>query len=325
MIKTLQYPFFIVQSNNSIGGGDLRNLRKFYAPILGSECILLYEYLRDLSFEQSSETGFYDFDSLTYLLNMDIDELNQARIKLESVSLVTTLLDQYNRKTVFIIEKPLDRNGLKRNLILANKLIKIMGKQNFDRLIGKEKNICISKAGGLLDASAKFDDVFETDFEFDVISTPEIDSTDLETKEINNFIQQKLDLNTFEYPNPYEAILKTDARFFFSQISGQIPTTKIIDLIKFCRASNFNDPCINLVFFYSYEINSRINYGYVKKILIDLMKKQINSFEAIENYLDDMVKFKNDIVISKKELYKATYLQSLTKHDHEEAINEIDD
>ncbi|WP_029513152.1 DnaD domain protein [Mycoplasmopsis primatum] len=331
MLKSLNYPFFTVQNSASISSVDLKNLRKFYAPILGSEAILLYEYLRDLTHVETHEANFFDFDSFTYLLNMDIKVLNNARIKLESVALLNTLIDEYNRKTVFILEKPLDGVGFRKNLLLANKLIKTMGQQNFERLIGKEKNAYLAKAKYLLDASAKFDEVFDQDEDHaDSIDSYnssdtlpfELDSTRGETQEINLFIQEKLDLNTFEYPNPYEAILKTDSRFFFSQISGQIPTGNIVDLIKFARSKGLSDSCINLVFYYAYETNDKINYSYVKKIVLDLINKKLFSFQHIEKHLDNLMGYKNRSTISKKELYKATYLKSLSSSTNPNIVNE---
>ncbi|MBZ4195593.1 DnaD domain protein [Mycoplasma tauri] len=316
MLKKLHYPFFTVQLNTAINGEDLKNLRKFYAPILGSNSILLYEYLRDLTNISSYESGIFDFDSLTYLLNMDIKILNDARIKLESVALLSTLIDEYNRKTVFVLEKPLDSSGFRKNLLLANKLIQTMGKQNFERLMGKEKNAFLSKAKYLLDASAKFDDVFASDnnldCEFSNSSMYEIDSRDVDTSEINFFIQEKLDLNTFEFPNPYEAILKTDSRFFFSQVSGQIPDENIVNLIKYNRSMGFHDSSINLIFYYTYESNGKIIYSYVKKVLSDLLNKNKITFEDVEKQLDLLFGNKNKSVLGKKELFKATYLQSLS-------------
>ncbi|ADV34089.1 hypothetical protein [Mycoplasmopsis fermentans] len=317
MLKNIPYAFFRIKHSSSVSGEDLKNLRKFYAPILGSDAILLYEYLRDLSFSQSPETGFYDYDSLTYLLNMDVNKLNQARIKLESVSLISTFIDEFNRKTLFVIEKPLDNTGFKKNLILANKLISIIGSKNFERLVGRERNIYLSKASNLLDASASFEEVFpEPSEELTITFSHEVDSSMIKTQEIVEEIQTKLSLNTFDYPNPYEAILKTDSRYFYSQISHKIPRQSVLDLIKESRAAGLGDPCLNLVFFYSNEINNCINTNYVGKIIKDLIKKEIFSFEAIENYLDDILKVKNRIAVSKINLYKATYLESLQREDN---------
>ncbi|WP_027120754.1 replication initiation and membrane attachment family protein [Mycoplasmopsis lipofaciens] len=315
MIQNIYYPFFTIQNKTTIAGSDLKNLRKFYAPILGSDAILLYEYFRDLYISNESETGFYDYDSLTYLLNMDVKRLNDARIKLESVSLISTFIDEMNKKTLFVIEKPLDSVGFKKNLILANKLINIIGKQNFERLAGKERNVYLSKAEHLFDASAKYDEVFDNDDIFNYYSSHEIDSSSLNTQQINIEIQEKLDLNNFEFPNIYEAILKTDSRFFIPRLNGQIVSERIISLIKEARESGMTDPCLNLIFFYANEVNGKIVFNYIKKIVFDLIKKEIFSFELIEKYLDSLLKYKNNVAVSKKDLYKASYLESLKKTD----------
>lgn len=317
MLKNITYPIFKIQNSVSVTGSDLKNLRKFYAPILGSNAVLLYEYLRDLSYSESDDSGYYDYDSLTYLLNMDIKTLNDARIKLESVSLISTFIDEFNRKTYFVLERPLDSSSFKKNLILANKLIKIIGLQSFERLMGRERNLFLSKAKDLLDASAKYDEVFDQDNDLGFeLASHEIDPSDISTTEINDEIEEKISLNTFEYPNPYEAILKTDSRYFYSQISGKLPTESIIEVIKDAREAQMSDPCINIILFYAYEMNNRINTLYVKKILCDLIKNNIFSFEAIEKYLDNLVKLKNKVLVTKKDLYKATYLENLKKEDN---------
>lgn len=103
-------------------------MRKFYAFILCSEFILFYEYLRDLIYIDFNEYGIFDFESLIYLLNMDIKILNKVRIMFELVVFLFILIDEFNRKIVFVLEKSLDSFGFRKNLLLVNKLIKIMGK-----------------------------------------------------------------------------------------------------------------------------------------------------------------------------------------------------
>ncbi|MGV2392508.1 UNVERIFIED_CONTAM: DnaD domain protein [Campylobacter lari] len=317
MLKTLTYPYFKVEINEHINSEDFKNLRRFYTPLLGSNAIVLYEYLRDYALADNNEVGFYDFDSLTYLLGMEISELNRARIMLESVSLITTYIDNMNRKTIFIVEKPLDRNGLRKNAFLANKLIKIMGKVNFDNLLGRERNLFLSKAKLLLDASAKFEDVFETDLEDNPYETLalEIDTRNHETKEINTYIQEKIEFDEFSYSNVYEAILKVDSRVFYSQLTNLVPTFDINNLIKEARANNFNDACINLVFYFAYETNNKINYKYVKKIIYDFINKGINHFQSIEEYLDNVSLTKSKSFINKKQLFKAVYIESLNANN----------
>lgn len=322
MISHIQYHYFSIGSTTDIHGEDLKNLRTFYTPILGSDAILLYEYLRDLYVNNTQEAGYYDYENLCTLLSMSQKQLNDARIKLESVSLLSTFIDEYNRKTMFMLDKPLNKQGFRSNLLLANKLTKIIGRQNFDKLLGLERNIYLTKTKYLVDVSAKYDDVFNIQDDLLINNLQkndkaELDSSQLTTSEINVALQEKLELNSFQYPNPYEAILKTDSRFFYSQLTGQFPSLNIINLIKNCRDNTFNDPCINLIFYYAYESNNKIVYAYVDKIVKDFIKKGIDNFENIEKYLDQMLKAKNGSLISKKDLYKATYYQNLARIEND--------
>ncbi|WP_029608674.1 DnaD domain protein [Mycoplasma simbae] len=316
MIKSINYPYFTVENSTIISGEDLKNLRKFYAPILGPNAIILYEYLRDLAINEGSEMAFHDYDSMTYMLKLSIKELNDARIMLEAVSLLSTYIDEMNRKTFFVVEKPLDGKGFKMNLILANKLLNIVGKQNFERLVGRPKNRSLARAINLYDSSARYEDVFDTGEDFSLLDDNNHDEDlNVNTQELNVLVQEKIDLNTFEYPNIYEAILKTDSREFFGQIQGQIPTNNIIELIKNSRLAGFSDPCINLILFYANEVNGKINFNYVNQIIRDLIKKEIFLFEPLENYIDKLIRSRNDVVVSRKDLYKATYLAGLNRED----------
>lgn len=314
MLKNLNYPFFTIETTSFIASEDLKNLRKFYAPILGSNAIVLYEYLRDLAISGDQGSGFHDYDSITYMLKMNINELNDARIKLEAVSLLETHIDDLNRKTLFALEKPLDKKGIRLNSILANKLMKIIGKQNYDRLIGFDQQKLFRRAGRLYEITASYEDVFDTEEDLSLVEfINKPNNNPVDTVEISLSTQEKIDLNTFEFPNIYEAILKTDSRVFFSQIQGQIATTKIVDLIKEARTAGFSDPCINLVFYYANEMSGKIDFRYVNKIIKDLIKKELFVFEPLEKYLDSLMKNTKNFVVTKKDLYKATYYNLLEK------------
>ncbi|MCS4536708.1 MULTISPECIES: DnaD domain protein [unclassified Mycoplasma] len=306
------YPYFIAESPSIIGGEDLKNLRKFYAPILGANAIVLYEYLRDLAIEKNNSEGFHDYDNITYMLKMDLKELNEARFLLESVSLISTYIDELKRKTLFIVEKPLDSKGLKQNIFLANKLVKIIGFDNYNRIIGKE-NKSILRVEYLEDASTRFDEMFDIDTLDLNLNKDQDDEQQKRPDTTANDIQVKLDLNNFNYSNVYEAILKTSSVSFFSQIQGQIPTKNIIDLINEANKIGFDDQCVNLIFYYANEMNGYINYNYVRKIIKDLANKNIIYFEPLEIYIDTLIREKKKMLVTKKDLFKASYIESLNE------------
>ncbi|WP_338822522.1 DnaD domain protein [Mycoplasmopsis felifaucium] len=316
MIKSLNYPFFQVQFSSSINGEDLKNLRKFYAPILGSDAILLYEYLRDLAIEPQNPTNFNDFHSLTYLINMDIDKLNEARIKLESVSLISTMIDEFNKKTLFIIEKPLDKAGLKKNIFLGNILTNAIGKHNYENLVGKDNNLYLAKLPYYSDVSAKLDDVFINESLISNFHNSHQADSQESTQELMIEMQEKIKFDEYDFINPYEGILTLESRVFYSQITRKVPSLAITELIKEIKSRGLNDSCINLVFYYAFEVNGTINFNYVKKILLDFISKGEFIFENIEKQLDNLIKFKNKTYVSKKDLYKSTYIEHLKKLNH---------
>ncbi|QBF34794.1 DNA replication protein DnaD [Mycoplasmopsis phocirhinis] len=308
------HPYFVAESPSIIGGEDLKNLRKFYAPILGADAVVLYEYLRDLAIEKNINEVFHDYHNITYMLRMSLSQLNTARFLLESVSLISTYIDDFNHKTLFVIEKPLDSKGLKQNIFLANKLMKIIGFENYTRILGKENNR-ISRIKYLKDASTRFDEMFEIgDLDLSLNEEKIETKTSKSNLEILNE-QIKLDLNNFNYSNVYEAILKTDTLSFFNQIQGQIPTKNLIDLVKNAKENGFDDKCINLIFYYANEINGYINFNYVNKIIKDLIKQKIIYFEPLEIYIDTLIREKKNMLVTKKDLFKASYLESLSSKE----------
>nr|WP_307906744.1 hypothetical protein [Mycoplasmopsis bovis] len=62
-----------------------------------------------------------------------------------------------------------------------------------------------------------------------------------------------------------------------------------------------------MVFYYAYDINGRINYAYVKKIITDLINKKLLSFVQVEKHLDSSCK---DLEI-KAPYLKKNYIKQL--------------
>ncbi|WP_029512863.1 replication initiation and membrane attachment family protein [Mycoplasmopsis iners] len=309
MHKSLKYSSFKIQFETSISGEDLRNLRKFYTPIIGADAIALYEYLRDLSLVESKITGYKNFDNLAVLLNISATKLNAARNKLESLSLLSTYQDDFRKVTLFQLEKPLNNKSFNRNPILSTKLKEIIGKENYNALINEHKVNELIKVEDLQEISATYDDIF--DFEVET-------EDDQHEKIINDLFSTPSSLlleNTYEFDNLYEAILKSQPIKYYEQLLKCDAEDDVFELVDYAQELGFENQIINLVFWYSYEMNSKVVIPHVQTILEDFKSQGINDFESIENYLDSLIKNKKGNIVTKKTLWKASYMTGLTKEE----------
>ncbi|MGY5139718.1 replication initiation and membrane attachment family protein [Mycoplasmopsis gallinarum] len=329
MAKNIIYPYFTIEIPEGISGEDLRTLRKLYTPLLNPDAIILYEYLRDLAINTNEGVGFFDYDSLARWLCISVERLNQAREKLESVCLISTFIDKQNRKTVFHIARPLSNLAFKKNIMLSNHLLSQVGLADFQRFLNLHEQKRNSKTQYLEETSAKYQDVFEEfmpDFSQNGLSelkqALKKPSRNITIENEQSKKQETL-FETFDYKNPYEAILKTEAKKFYSQISALLITNEVDEAIANARFNAFDDASINLISFYVSEISKskgKFSSKYFVSILNDLVNKEINSFDALEEYLDRVWKNKYQVSISKKELYKSAYLESLNNPEETQYI-----
>ncbi|EGV00267.1 DnaD domain protein [Mycoplasmopsis columbina] len=319
MLKKLNYPLFKVTFKNPVSGEDLRNLRKFYTPLLGSHAIILYEYLRDLTLSQN-DNGYHDFNMLQHFLNLSAEDLNQARNKLEAVSLLTVFEDEFKQISLLRLETPLNNKTIKKNFALKNKLIKLIGKENFKKLT-EEYILRDTETTHLKDVSANYNDVFNEDEEFDFLfNTQELQLVQSEFKTIESSLNNQK-LPDLKYKNIYEALIKDSSENFYAQLTKTTIDQETYNLINKAYLMGFNDQCINLVFYYAYEINNKkINCAYVEKILNDFYEKDVTDFNVIESYLDNVMASKNTKVGTSKALYKTSYILSLQKEEESQTL-----
>ncbi|EFF41428.1 hypothetical protein [Mycoplasmopsis alligatoris] len=320
MNKIVRYPFFIIEKDNLINNEDLSNLRKFYLPFLGSNTIVLYEYLKDLSSNVTRYISPYDLTSLSLYLGMSSQEVEKARILLESVSLLNTYQNDEEAKTVFVLQKPLNNETFKKNPLLSVHLKNKIGTQNYNRLVG---NLIVQKNRKYYEEiSANYFDVFDIQEDKNAenaLTKLFIEAgKQLKSKEEENAMmksvkfQNTLNLENNEYTNLYEAALKLSSPSFFVQLLKRDATDEEKEKIELWECKLLNQQMVNIVLLLSFYINDRLSLRHTDSLVNEIANRKIDNLEDCEAYLDN--KFENGYSASafkKKYLLKISYLEGL--------------
>ncbi|KUH47646.1 hypothetical protein [Mycoplasmopsis meleagridis] len=299
MDKRLTYSNFKIQYINSISGDDLKNLRKFYSPLLSSDAILLYEHLRDVSIETNKDDFYFDFNNLVFLLNIKLENLNKARRCLESLSLLSTYQDNFRQITVFELEKPLNSIQFSKNKDLCKQLVKKIGNNMFNKLINKTKNII--DTGELSDISASFEDIFNDE------NTSE--------EEMNNFyeelvVSKNIDDNVL-INNLYEATLKETPATYYYHLTNIKPTYFFINVFNKYKELGLINPIINLTLYYLSDMYLKIDCDIFNDTLNKIYNSKIDNFEKAEQFLDQIYVDTMGKTFIKKTLWKAAYTNQI--------------
>ncbi|ADE19664.1 hypothetical protein [Mycoplasma crocodyli] len=319
--KVIRYPYFIIEKDLQINGEDISNLKRLYLPFLGPNPIVLYEYLKELSNNVTKYISPYDLSTLSLYTGLSQDELERARVLLESVSLLSTYQDDNQAKTIFILQKPLFNDVFKKNPILSAHLKAKIGQNNFNRLVGNLKS---NTKRDYEDISASYFEVFEMNIDKDeqnhltkmfieagrrIKTAEENRNIDKETK-----IQNTLNLNNNKYTNDYEAALNLNNVDFFTQLSNRIPTDDEVDKMKILEFKVKDLKIVNIALLLSFYAQNRINLKSAESLITELSLKNIIGLSDSEAYLDH--KFENSssssiIAYKKKHLLKLSYIESL--------------
>lgn len=320
MNNSIRYPYFRIEKEHSISFDDLFNLRKFYLPLVGANAVVLYEYLRDLSLEITKFVSPFDFSTLSLYLNIEVEKLNKARMLLESLGLLSTFQDDADARTVFILEKPLSRETFKKNPLLTEQLLKKVGKNNYDSILG---NIYIRKDKKMLyqDISTNFFEMFtaETPTQEYNITKLLIDAgkrlkTIEEKKQLAKAasIQNTLSISNLKYSNDYEAALKLHPKDFFVHLVGNEPSDECLEKLALWEYLVKDYKIVNVAFLLTFYIHNRPQISHCGKLINELVEADVNGFVDSEAYLDG--KFENSKftdIFKKKYLLKASYLENI--------------
>lgn len=259
----MQNTVFFVEKSENLYENHLFYLRKLYLPILGSEPVSLYCFLFDLfSTKNVLEKTNFTQDDVCSLLNIDSANFLSARKMLEAVGLLRTYLSSDAKKIYLVLIKPLNIEKFHVNKFLKSELVKKIGPIRYENIYFSLKNR-VSPKDDYREIGITFSDLFSVDFEPKKI----VDATD----EIS--FNENISLD--------QAIKTLPSILFLKYLTKNSPSFAEKNLVNYLIQFGFQDNSINYICNYSFEKNNRVVPNFVKKIMMDLYKRDIMKFSDI--------------------------------------------
>lgn len=255
-----------------------KSLNYLYLPIIGNDCLNLYNYLiSENAFVKNMYTGatFDINDVISSLCIQNIEQFNKIKSILEAMNLLNTYIDQ-NKKDVMIFKiiSPLNWLEFKNNKNYLNLLKSKTSESQFQRIkyVFDNNNETI----GLINVSATFESVFDNIeskcFDFDSLYNDLFKITNnlvvIEEKtriKINDLFVKNFASYTDILNCCYKSIYRTGSNFMIDQ---KILDIKINELLQTKNICNHNE-IIN--------VNRNLNL-FIK----DIAENELN--EIIKNY-----------------------------------------
>ncbi|AWX69988.1 hypothetical protein DP067_01195 [Mycoplasmopsis anatis] len=299
----LIYSFFRIYRGEQIASEDLRNLRLFYTSFLGATTVLLYEFLYDLIFNKDKYDSTFTYDTLSLYLNISMDELNEARQKLESVSLIETHSDSKESRTIFVLFKPLSSAQMIKNAFIPRLIKNNIGEVNYERVVNLTNNNTFKGNETLVNISASFHEMFSLQSETKSKVTELLVQAGAQIKENTSKVwdssksyQTQFEIGVIKNSNHYKATKELTCEEFYCQLTNTFNLQdsvreKIIKLNSILNLSKVT----NLAMLYVYlENNDKVDFRKTIKLLNEIKyNNYIIDDETCEKYLHG--KFKNDI------------------------------
>lgn len=179
---------YIVVNKSIITELDKKILIDLYQPIIGNKSIsLYYTLLNDLEKEQQTEENTHHH--LLSIMQISLEEIINARERLEAVGLLKTYLKKDNiNKFIYILYSPLSANEFLNHPILNVVLYNNLGKKEYSKIVESYKIKRINLKD-YEDISQRFDQVFTS-----VPSTSFFQNDDLISKN-NNELRFKSEID----------------------------------------------------------------------------------------------------------------------------------
>ncbi|MFW5889020.1 MAG: DnaD domain protein [Bacillota bacterium] len=165
---------FIVSAEGVCSTVDYQVLSLLYQPIIGQSAFILYLTLLNLVDRQSLSSNEYLHSDLESLLNLEINEIEKERYKLEAIGLLVTFFA--SDSFTYEIKLPLSARSFVNDGILGEYLISNITKTRFKKLLkifkvkqpNKKQKYNISKAFN--EIFPQIDKVYKNDYETALLS-----------------------------------------------------------------------------------------------------------------------------------------------------------
>lgn len=159
--KILPIDGYQVQLYRSLPTDYLASLTHLYQPLLGIEAISLYQLLLQ-EIEIQDEHALQTHHTLMNYLNLSLDKIYEARIKLEGIGLVKTYKKQQEQNVLFqyMLVPPFRPAAFFEDIMLSEFLYRQLGQMKFTTL--KERYATHQNVNPKEEVTAMFSDVFQT-------------------------------------------------------------------------------------------------------------------------------------------------------------------
>ena len=245
---TLAADTFIVTNKTVISNSDFSILLNLYQPLVGNEAISLYYTL--WSYLDKSELISNEWTHHHLLKNMQItiNEIDDARVKLEAIGLLKTYLKKGNvNNYIYELYSPISASEFINNPILSSALYNAIGKLEYEKIINfyKIPNLNLKEYE---DITKSFSDIFSFS---------------------NMLVNDNLiyDLKKSRYRN-LEILSNIDINTIISLIPDELLNKKTIN-------KSMKDYIYNISYIYNYDNDD----------MVSLIRNSINDMHKIDKKL----------------------------------------
>jgi replication initiation and membrane attachment protein len=204
-VNVLPADTYIVVNKTILNDQDRKILTSLYQPIIGNVAISLYFTLWSYLDKSEMISNEWTHHHLMTSMRLKLDDIIEARIKLEAIGLLKTFYYKNHVKHfVYQLYSPLSVSEFLKNPILSTTLFNNVGKTEYENIINyfKIPNPSLSKYEEI---TASFDEVFE------VKPLTSLDSLleDVQTKTTNNLMfEPNININNVIELLPDEVVNK---------------------------------------------------------------------------------------------------------------------
>ena len=201
-VSLLPADTYIVKNATILNNESRLTLIKLYQPIIGSVAINLYFTLWSNLDTSQIISMEYTHHNLMAIMRVKLEDILEAREKLEAIGLLKTYLKKGNiNNYIYELYSPLDPYEFAANPILATTLASNIGKVEYEKTLNFFRVPAIDLKG-YEDISASFGDTFEVTNSLDTLDTKSI----RKVKQIDLVVDEKIDLNSLLAMMPSEIL-----------------------------------------------------------------------------------------------------------------------
>ena len=260
---------FLLEQCHELTKSNQNCLRMLYLPLIGSEPIILYQLLHDLS--ENKLKNAFNFQELANMMQINLDIIETSLTQLEAVGLIKRYIKNQDATYLITLEQPLSINKFNKNALLKNHLIKKIGIKEYEAIYYTNSKKLISK-NGYSDISKKYQEIFSDNF-----------SNHIDQEEESFYSTMDLDVSGFN--SLEENIKNLPASHFIKKQLNRNPTFSENMMISALLNLGFHDAAINLLIDFSIQHNQQIVINYINKIAFDFASRSIISFQDVVHEL----------------------------------------